>query len=204
MRAIRTAFLFAACLTAAPAFAQKDFEITADVQAQIDTWKQTVQTWADDQKLAAYVAEHNEKGPIEGMDNKQWKRTRRSSAQVKALQNNAAAKFLKKQAAETKGLVSEAFLNGSDGSKAAFLDKTSSYIHAGKGKFDTPFKTGRFWQGKPEFDESTQTYAVQIAVPVHKYASYDKDGKGQGKAERIGVLVVGLSLDKLVAAKPAK
>jgi hypothetical protein len=67
----------------------------------------------------------------------------------------------------------------------AFVEKTTSYIHVGSAKFDVPFGTGKSWQGKPEFDESSQTYAVQVAVPILA------DGK------TIGVLVAGINLSHL-------
>ncbi len=44
------------------------------------------------------------------------------------------------------------------------------------------------WQGVPEFDESTQTYAIQVSVPV-------LDPQDAKKA--IGVLVVGLNLTRI-------
>ena len=67
----------------------------------------------------------------------------------------------------------------------AFVEKTSSYIHNGQPKFDVPFSSGKAWQGKPEFDESSQAYAVQVSVPV----------LAEGKP--IGVLVVGVNLEKV-------
>ena len=44
---------------------------------------------------------------------------------------------------------------------------------------------GKAWQGKPEFDESSQIYAIQLSVPV----------LAEGKP--IGVLVVGVNLEKI-------
>ena len=82
-------------------------------------------------------------------------------------------------------IYSEAFLSAAGGEKVAFVEKTSSYIHKGAPKFNVPFTTGVGWQGAPEFDESSQTYAIQLSVPVNA------DGKA------IGVLVVGLSLSQL-------
>ena len=84
------------------------------------------------------------------------------------------------------GAVSEAFLNAAQGEKVAFVEKTTTYIHKGAAMFDVPFNTGKAWQGQPEFDESSQTYAIQISVPVLA------DGKS------IGALVVGVNLTHLV------
>jgi hypothetical protein len=119
------------------------------------------------------------------MDNAKWKGTRRTDPLVTGFQSNAAGQFLKARLAESQGAVSEAFLNAAQGEKVAFAEKTTSYIHKGSAKFDVPFTTGKPWQGKPEFDESSQTYAIQISVPVMA------DGK------TIGALVVGVNLSHL-------
>jgi hypothetical protein len=161
------------------------FEITPAVQAEIDRHKQVAAQWAADPAVVTAVRQQNAAGPIAGMDNAKWKSTRRSDPLVKGLQENAAGQALKAKVQQTGGSVSEAFLNARLGDKVAFVEKTTSYIHAGHPKFDVPFSTGKPWQGKPEFDESTQTYAVQVSVPV-------LDG---GKP--IGALVVGVNLSQL-------
>jgi hypothetical protein len=82
-------------------------------------------------------------------------------------------------------MFNEAFLNAAQGEKVAFVEKTTSYLHKGQQKFDVPFTTGNAWQGKAEFDESSQTYAIQISVPV----------MAEGKP--VGALVVGVNLTHL-------
>jgi hypothetical protein len=119
------------------------------------------------------------------MDNARWKVTRRTDPLVKGLQGGPAGRFLRGRLDASGGTFSEAFLSARHGEKVAFAEKTTSYIHAGQAKFDVPFASGKPWQGKPEFDESSQTYAVQIALPV----------LADGKA--IGVLVVGINLSHL-------
>lgn len=171
----------------------KEFEITAPVQAQIDAWKKTIAVWTADKVLVAAVLEQNEKGPIPDLDNKKWKALRRRSPEVEAFTKNDTAKQLADLAKASDGVVSEAFLSAAKGEKVAFLEKTTSYLHAGSAKFDTPMQKLTTWQGKPEFDESSQSYAIQIAVPVID----PKDPK-----HAIGVLVVGLNLTAIVAPKP--
>jgi hypothetical protein len=190
---VAVACLLATTLVSAQEKAAK-FEITKDVQAQLDTWKKSVATWAADGKLTAAVVEQNKKGPIEGLDNKKWKTLRRRSPEVDVFTTNDAAKQLAALAKATDGVVSEAFLNAKAGQKVAFLEKTSSYLHAGSAKHDVPLQKLTAWQGEAEFDESSQTYAVQIAVPVLDPADAKK---------AIGVLVVGLNLTRMTAAKPA-
>ena len=121
------------------------------------------------------------------MDNAKWKTVRRSDELIKSFQGNQAGQFLKQKLAESNDLFSEAFLSAAQGEKVAFVEKTTSYIHKGAPKFDVPFG-GKPWQGKPEFDESSQTHQVQVSVPVVV------DGKPAG------VLVVGINLTKLEKA----
>lgn len=186
------AFLGAVGLVSLPAQEpQKKFTITAEVQQQIDAWKTQAKTWAADKTIVECVTAQNGKGPIDGMDEKKWKTLKRRSPEIEAFQKNPAAQAMAKAASTTNGLVSEMFLSAAKGEKAAFLEKTSSYIHAGKAKFDVPFAKLAAWQGEPEFDESTQTFAIQLAVPV-------LDPKDAKKA--VGVLVVGINLTEL--AKP--
>jgi hypothetical protein len=131
------------------------------------------------------VVAQNEKGAIAGMDNGKWRSIRRSDPVVKDLQASPAGQYLTQKVKDSNQAYSEAFLNGAHGEKVAFAEKTSSYIHKGQAKFDVPFGSGKTWQGKPEFDESSQTHQVQISVPV----------LAGGTA--VGALVVGVNLSKL-------
>lgn len=167
------------------ATAANGFEMTPTVQAELDKQKGLVAAWAANPVIVNAVLEQNRRGPIAGMDNAKWKVTRRTDPVVTGLQSSPAGQFLKAKLAESQGAVSEAFLNAARGEKVAFVEKTTSYIHKGSAKFDVPFNAGKAWQGQPEFDESTQTYAIQISVPV------PADGK------TIGALVVGVNLSHL-------
>lgn len=163
------------------------FEITPAVQKELDQTIEAVKGWAAAPAIVSAVAVQNQKGPIPGMDNAKWKTVRRSDDLIKGFQSNDAAKLLKQKLDESQGLYSEAFLSASQGEKVAFVEKTSSYLHKGQPKFDMPFG-GKPWQGQPEFDESSQTHQIQVAVPVLA------DGKP------IGVLVVGVNLTKLAGS----
>jgi hypothetical protein len=165
--------------------AQQGFHVTPSMQAEIDRQKAVVAEWAADPAVVSAVKEQNARGPLPEMDNARWKVTRRSDALVKGFQASAAGRFLRGRLEAAGGTFNEAFLNASRGEKVAFVEKTTSYIHVGQAKFDVPFGTGKPWQGKPEFDESSQTYAVQVSVPV------------LGDGRTIGVLVVGINLSHL-------
>ena len=177
-----TAVVLALTATAASA---AGFQMTPAVQAELDKQKTVIAGWAANAAVVGAVVEQNRRGPIAGMDNPKWKLTRRSDPTITAFQNNAAGQFLKAQIDENKGKFSEAFLSAAAGEKVAFVEKTTSYIHRGQAKFDAPYTTGKAWQGTAEFDESSQTYAIQISVPV----------LADGRA--IGVLVVGVNLSHL-------
>ena len=161
------------------------FEMTPAAQAELDKMKTVIAGWAADPVLVKAVVAQNGKGPIEGMDNAKWKTMRRTDALVKEFQSNPAAMYLKSKLDGSSGMFTEAFLSAGQGEKVAFVEKTTSYIHKGQPKFDVPFGGAKSWQGKAEFDESAQTYQIQISVPVLE------DNKS------VGVLVVGVNLEKL-------
>lgn len=159
-------------------------EITPPVQKEIDKSIEAVKAWAASPAIVKAVVAQNGKGPIAGMDNAKWKTVRRSDDLVKGFQSCEAGQLLKQKLADSGELYAEAFLSAAQGEKVAFVEKTTSYIHKGSAKFDVPFG-GKPWQGKPEFDESSQTHQIQVGVPVVA------DGKPAG------VLVVGINLTKL-------
>ena len=161
------------------------FDMTPPIQAALDKQKTVIASWASDPVIVNAVKAQNAKGPIAGMDNAKWKSTRRTDPLIAEFQANESSVLLKAKMDAGQNIYSEAFLSAAGGEKVAFVEKTTSYIHKGAPKFDVPFTTGTAWQGIPEFDESSQTYAIQLSVPV------DADGKA------IGVLVVGVSLSQL-------
>ena len=188
MRTILRATVWASLWMIFTARAVFAFEMTPTTQAEIDKHKTLIAGWVADPVIVSAVKDQNGKGPIAAMDNPKWKNTRRSDAIVKAFQDNPAGKMLKAKLEASGGMYTEAFLSAAQGEKVAFVEKTTSYIHVGQPKFDVPLTTGKSWQGKPEFDESAQTYQLQISVPV----------LADGKA--IGALVVGVSLTQLEKA----
>lgn len=181
----RTVMMFGLAATVVGSSLAWAFDLTPATQKEIDARIEMVKGWAADPVIVRAVAAQNEKGPIPEMDNARWKTVRRTDPIVKAFQSKEAGQFLKSKAAASNDIVSEAFLSAARGEKVAFIEKTTSYIHKGMPKFDVPFEGGRPWQGKAEFDESTQLHQIQVSVPV----------LAGGKV--IGVLVVGLNLTKL-------
>lgn len=168
--------------------ARAAFEVTPAIQNELDRHVEVAKGWAASPVVVKAVLAQNAKGPIAGMDNAKWKTVRRSDELIKGFQTNEAGRFLAQKVAESNEIYSETFLSAAQGEKVAFFEKTTSYIHRGSPKFDVPFTTGRTWQGKPEFDESSQTHQIQVSVPVLS------DGKP------VGALVVGVNLSKLEKA----
>lgn len=166
--------------------------ITPPIQAELDKWATVLTEWAADPIIVHAVLEQNSKGPIPELDNAKWKTIPRSDPLVKAFQTNPAGQFLTSKLEDSEWTVGEAFLSAVRGEKVAFVEKTTSYIHRGQAKFDVPLTTGKPWQGQAEFDESSNTYAIQISVPVFA------DGKP------CGVLVAGITLGHLLLDLPKK
>src|SRR2546427_67791 len=181
----RTGLFTAVSLLVVAAAAHAAVEVTPGIQAELDRQKKIAAGWAADPVIVKAVAEQNAKGPLAGMDNSKWKLVRRSDPLVRAFQSNPAGQFLRSKMEASGGLITEAFVSAAQGEKVAFAEKTTSYIHKGMPKFDVPFTSRSAWQGRPEFDESAQTYQIQISVPVLV------DG------QPAGALVVGISLSQL-------
>jgi hypothetical protein len=162
------------------------FEITPAMQQELDKQKAVVAKWAADPVVVAAVKDQNAKGPLSGVDNAKWKSIRRSDPVIQGMVKSPAGVYLKKQIDASNGALDKAFINGAQGEKVAFAEKTMSYFHKGQEKFDVPMKTGHTWQmSKAWFDESLQSYAVQVAAPV-------MDGD-----KAIGVIVVSVPVSHL-------
>jgi hypothetical protein len=100
---------------------------------------------------------------------------------VRGFTKNPAAQAVK---AKKEDWVSECFISGADGTKVAFLSKTTSWSHADKDKHRVPM-TGKTWIGPVEVDESSGLQQVQVALPVLE------------GARPIGSIVFGLSIAKI-------
>jgi hypothetical protein len=63
--------------------------------------------------------------------------------------------------------VSEVFVTDNLGANVAMTEKTSDYWQGDEKKFTECFKGGgEIYLGPMTFDESTQTYSIQVSVPV--------------------------------------
>ncbi len=158
-------------------------ELTAEQKTKLDAKIATFKAWGTDAEIVKAVKEHNANPPAETKDmtNDKWKTLTVMSPEVRALTKNALATYIKTKKDES---VSEAFVSGADGTKVAFLSKTTSWSHKGKPKHDVPM-TGKVWIGQVEVDESTGIQSIQVGIPV-------LDG-----TKAIGSIVIGFSIAKL-------
>lgn len=160
-------------------------DLDAATQAKVTAKIEAIKTWAADAAIVKAVKAQNEKLPAELADMTQdkWKGLGILDPLVRSFTKNEAAATLKAKKTDSVG---EAFISAADGTKVAFLTKTSNWSHKGKPKHDVPM-TGKTWQGAVEVDESTGLRQIQVSVPV-------LDGD-----KAIGSLCVGLDLTKLKA-----
>lgn len=156
-------------------------ELTPDKQAALTKQIEVVKGWANDKKIVELVKAANSNPQGKDLTQEKWEKLTVLDPIVRGYSKNEAAEILKKNKTAA---VAEAFLNTAEGTKVAFLAKTSSWSHKGKAKHEDPMK-GKVWIGKVEVDDSTGKTQIQVSVPV-------EDG---GKA--IGSLTVGFNVNEL-------
>ncbi|MFH1771190.1 MAG: PDC sensor domain-containing protein [Candidatus Omnitrophota bacterium] len=124
---------------------------------------------------------------------KRWRATEGVDEWIGGFMNNPCADYLKKvQRSAKKGaqdLYSEMFVMDKQGNIVAETNKTSDYWQGDEDKFKKSFADGEgsIFIDEPSFDESTQTYLVQVSVPI-----LDPDTE-----KAIGAMTVGINLDVL-------
>jgi hypothetical protein len=116
----------------------------------------------------------------------EWKSTDELTRFKRSLQESEAGRFLERVIGINKSF-NEAFVTDNKGANVAAYPATSDYWQGDEEKWTASFNkgTGQIFLGPLEYDESTNTYAVQISAPL-----YDR-------GVTIGVLVVGVTLDYL-------
>lgn len=147
--------------------------------------------WGENPIIVQAVKAQNAKGmtleEIKAFDER-WKATPGIADFMKPYLENECAKELQKLK-ESAPYFAEIFVTDNQGSLVAATDKTSDYWQGDEAKFTECFKgeEGVLYIADVEFDESTQTYLVQVSVPV----------RDEGKV--IGVIVVGIDVDAFLA-----
>lgn len=133
--------------------------------------------------VKAQNAEETNIEQIKRIDDK-WRSTKTLTAFKRSLQRTPAGRFLRRHVRRNP-TYGEAFLTDKRGANVAAYPATSDYWQGDETKFTASYSDGKgqVFIGDVEYDESSQTHAAQVSVPVID----------QGKA--IGVLVVGVQLD---------
>ncbi len=141
--------------------------------------------------IVAAVKAENAKGKtleqIQATD-QEWQKTAGVTPFMKAMMESPCGQYLRKMQ-EAKPFLAEVFVMDNLGANVAMTDKTSDYWQGDEPKFTESYKAGKgaIHISKVKFDDSTQSYLVQVSVPV-------KDGD-----QAIGAITIGVDLDALEA-----
>ena len=115
-----------------------------------------------------------------------WKNTPGVVPFMKTLMDNECGKQLLSIQNES-NYISEIFVMDNQGANVAMSSKTSDYWQGDEAKFTESYNNGKgaVHISDVQFDDSSQTYVVQVSVPV-------KDGNTV-----IGAITVGIDVDKV-------
>lgn len=141
-----------------------------------------------DPVIVEAVKAENKKGKtldeIKRMDEK-WIATPGVADYMKAIMDSECGKYLK-NIQKSAPFYAEIFVMDNQGANVAMTDKTSDYWQGDEAKFKNAFNKGKgdIFVDDVEFDDSSQSYLVQVSVPV-------KDGD-----KVIGAITFGIDVDK--------
>jgi len=158
-------------------------------QKVIDLAKSTLANIGMDLVIVAAVKAENSKqktlAQIKEMDEK-WKTHAGLADYMKAIMDSECGRHLRTIQNSTP-YYAEIFVMDNQGANVAMTDKTSDYWQGDEAKFKKSFAGGQgsVFVDEVEFDDSAQTYLVQVSVPV-------KDGD-----KVIGAITFGIDVDKV-------
>lgn len=158
-------------------------------QKVIDLANSELAKLGEDPVIIKAILEENGKNKtldeIKAKDEK-WKATPGIADYMQALMDSESGMHLR-EIQQSKPFFSEIFLMDNQGANVSMTDKTSDYWQGDEAKFIHSYKggAGAIHISEVEFDDSSQTYLVQVSVPV-------KDG-----AKVIGAITIGVDVDKL-------
>ena len=169
-----------ALLLAGSGFSQT---IPLELKANFDKKLKQLQSWSTDPVIVSAVKAHNAKPSPEdkAMTNDKWSKLTVADPYVRSFSKNPLGTYLKTKKDEA---ISECFVSGADGTKVAFLSKTTFWSHADKDKHKVPM-TGKTYIGPIGLDESTGLQEIQVGLPV----------LDNGKP--IGSVVIGITVSNL-------
>ena len=171
-------------VTGGPAFAAEKAP-----QKVVDLANSSLVKLGSDPVIVQAVKQENSKGKtlaqIQEMD-KKWMATAGIDDFMKAIMDSDCGKHIR-NFQKTEPYYAEIFVMDNQGANVAMTDKTSDYWQGDEAKFTESYKggAGAVHIGDVKFDDSTQSYLVQVSVPV-------KDGD-----KVIGAITIGVDVDKL-------
>lgn len=114
-----------------------------------------------------------------------WKNTPGIADYMQVLMDSECAQVLL-ELQEEFPFIAEIFVMDNQGANVAMTDKTSDYWQGDEAKFENSYADGEgdVFIDEIEFDDSTQTYSVQVSFPVR-----DHEGRV------IGAVTVGIDID---------
>lgn len=150
-------------------------------------------TWVNDPVIVAAINKANSENKnrtqatIDRLD-KEWRAVKGIDANIKKYLENDAAMFLKRKQSESP-YYAEIFIMDYQGCNVAQSDKTSDFWQGDEAKFQKSYNNGKgaVFADAVEFDESAQTYLIQVSLPVVDPAT----------KQVIGAMTVGIDLDNL-------
>lgn len=157
--------------------------ITPEIKAKLDGKIKQLQAWSSDPTIVEAVRAHNATPSAEdkAMTNDAWTKLSVLDPFVRSFSKNPLGVYLKTKKDDQ---IAECFVSGADGTKVAFLAKTSNWSHHDKDKHKVPM-TGKTYIGPMALDDSTGQQLIQIGLPV------------LDAGHPIGSIVVGLAVSKL-------
>ena len=168
------------------------FSMSAAAEQAPESVKQLAEklkAWGENPALVAAVkAQNAKKQTLEQIKQRDttWRDTSGVDDFMQTILNNPAAAELRKLE-KSEPFFFELFLMDDQGANVAMTNKTSDYWQGDEAKFTESFQGGKgaVHISEVEFDESAQSYLVQVSVPVME------DGSA------IGALTVGVNVDAL-------
>jgi len=158
-------------------------------QNVIDLAHSTLAAFGTDPVIVQAVKDENAKGKtlaqIQEKDT-QWKAYAGLADYMKAIMDSECGKHIREIQGSTP-YYGEIFVMDNQGANVAMTDKTSDYWQGDEDKFQKSFANGAgaIFVDDVKFDDSTQSYQVQVSVPV-------MDGD-----KAIGAITFGIDVDKI-------
>jgi hypothetical protein len=155
-----------------------------------------IKTWISDPVIVNAVKAQNEKhasltqADVDKLD-KQWRAETKAAAKplIDPIVNNDLSKFLKKVAADSKGLYTEIFVMDNKGLNVGQSDITSDYWQGDEAKWQKTYSVGAsaIHISDVSKDESTQSFQSQLSLPVVDPASN----------QVIGAVTIGINVEQI-------